>query len=261
MNDDYQKYISMDFDANEQLMFNSNYLFVRNYATQKNCELTLKALPLARRLHNGQYRKGDLCIGIDHYKIPYVTHALKVCTTLMALDLPLSHDEMDTLFASALLHDTIEDVTSIFDGTHDEDIMLSYGMTHDVYVCVKTVSKKHDCTEKELDQYFNSIKKNKLTLLVKLADRSHNVEDFYNMSPSKLHEYIKETRRYIYPLIQYGMTAYPKLINCLTMLQSKIVSLTECTETITNKYEQILKEKNDQIDSLISQLKKDGLSQ
>lgn len=234
----------------EQLFFNGTYLFVRDYATKKNCNLTLKALPLARQLHQGQYRKGRLQIGDKDYKLPYVSHVLKVCTTLMALDLPFEETELDLLFASALLHDSIEDVTDIFDGTDDCSVMLSYGMTKDVYNCVQSVSKKHNCTDDELNTYFDNIKNNKLTLLIKLADRSHNVEDLYNMKPAKLHEYVRETRKWIYPLAQYGMEAYPEISNSLTILQSKIVSLTECTETIINKYEQIIKEKDEIIQSL-----------
>ena len=67
-------------------------------------------------------------------------------------------------------------------------------------------------------------------MLVKLADRSHNVEDLYNMKIEKIHKYVKETRTWIYPLCAYGKANYPELSNGLTILKNKIRSLTELTE-------------------------------
>ena len=63
------------------------------------------------------------------------------------------------------------------------------------------------------------------------------------MKIEKLHKYVKETRDYIYPLCTYAKSNYPDLSNGITIFKSKIVSLTELTETIVNMYEEKLKEK------------------
>ena len=112
------------------------------------------------------------------------------------------------------------------------------------------LSKYSGADEFELSEYFNKIKKNKFALLIKLADRSHNVEDLYIMKIEKLHKYVKETRSYIYPLCTYAKANYPELSNGITILKSKIVSLTELTETIVDMYEDKLKEKEIEIENL-----------
>ena len=60
------------------------------------------------------------------------------------------------------------------------------------------------------------------------------------MKPEKLHKYVRETREWIYPLTTYGKANYPEFSNGFTILKAKIVSLTECTETIINIYEKEL---------------------
>ncbi|MBO5435909.1 bifunctional (p)ppGpp synthetase/guanosine-3',5'-bis(diphosphate) 3'-pyrophosphohydrolase [bacterium] len=244
------KNIIDDFNAEEQIFYNDTYLFIKGYATGRNFVQTLKALPLARKFHNGQYRKAIITVDGEDYKLPYVLHVLKVCSTLMSLELPLEHDELDVLFASALLHDCIEDCDEFKSSQNAEQTMLSYGLTKEVYDCVNTVSKMSGCSDEQLNAYFNKIKLNKLTLLIKLADRSHNVEDLYNMKTEKLHKYVNETRTWIYPLATYGKANYPELSNGITILKSKIVSLTECTETIVDMYEAVIREKDAEIERL-----------
>lgn len=243
------------FNAEEQFLYNDTYLFIKGYATGRQFTQTLKALPLARKFHNGQYRKGNVTIAGLDYKLPYVFHCLKVCSTLISLELPLTHDELDTLFAAALLHDSLEDATHIFDGINDKTIMASYGISGDVYECVKLVSKAHGCDDNQLDEYFNKIRTNKLAIFIKLADRSHNVEDLYNMKIESLHKYVRETRKWIYPLATYAKAVHPELSNGITILKSKIVSLTECTETIVDMYAQYITEKENEIARLKDKLK------
>ena len=241
------------FNVNEKFLYNDTYLFIKGYATAMKFTQTLKALPLASKFHNGQYRKGTIEMDGQQYKLPYVLHVLKVCSTLISLQLPLSHDELDTLFAAALLHDSIEDANE-FLSTNGNELVSEYGMNQAVYECVRLVSKHSGCTDEELDSYFEAIKHNKLAVLIKLADRSHNVEDLYNMKIEKLHKYVRETRTWIYPLATYGKANYPELSNGFTILKAKIVSLTECTETIVDMYENTIKEKDNEIAKLKKQL-------
>lgn len=243
------------FNTDESFLYDKTYLFIKGYATALNLNNTLKALPLARKFHDGQYRKGNVIIDGEVYQLPYVLHVLKVCSTLISLHLPISNEELDILLASAILHDSLEDASQYFPKGGSE-LITTYNFPREVYEIVNIVSKRSGATEEELDEYFNRIKRNKFALLIKLADRSHNVEDLYTMKPDKLHKYVKETREWLYPLATYGKANYPELSNGLTILKSKIVSLTECTETIINIYEKELDKRIKEIAELKKQLKK-----
>lgn len=242
------------FNVEEAFLYDKTYLFIKGYATALKLPQTLRALPLVRKFHNGQYRKGEVIIDGQSYKLPYVLHVLKVCSTLISLRLPIRTDELDNLLAAALLHDSIEDCEQYFPKGGSE-LVSEYHFSQKVYEAVKLVSKRSGATEEELNDYFNQIKRNRLAILIKLADRSHNVEDLYVMKPEKLHKYVQETRNWIYPLTTYGKANYPELSDGFTILKAKIVSLTECTETIINIYEDELAEKDKEIAALKEQLK------
>lgn len=234
------------YNTDEAFLYDKTYLFIKGYATGLELNQTLRALPLARKFHNGQYRKGDIVIDGKIYQLPYVLHVLKVCSTLISLHLPLTKEDLDILLASALLHDCLEDSSSFFPHGGSE-LTTKYKLNPEIYNIVKLLSKQPGASEEQLDIYFNNIKRNKFATLIKLADRSHNVEDLYNMKPDKLHKYVIETRTWIYPLATYGKTNYPELSNGFTILKSKIVSLTECTETIVELYEETIRAKDAQI--------------
>lgn len=242
------------FNVDEAFLYEKTYLFIKGYASALNLTQTLKALPLARKFHNGQYRKGEIEIKGVKYQLPYVLHVLKVCSTLISLHLPISNAELDNLFAAALLHDSLEDAPEYFPNGGKE-LITEYGFRPEVYEAIVLVSKKPGYTEEQLDEYFDTLKKNRYAILIKLADRSHNVEDLYNMKIEKLHKYVKETRTWIYPLATYGKANYPECSNGFTILKAKILSLTEATETIVEMYEQVISEKDAEIEELKNKLK------
>lgn len=240
------------YSIDEEILYQKPFLFIKGFATGKNLQHTLKALPLARKVHNGQYRKGLVEFNGQMVQLPYILHCLKVCSTLISLELPLSHEEEDILLSCALLHDCIEDCEEYFPKGGIE-LVTDYGFPQEVYETIKLLSKHSGATEYELNVYFNNIKKNKFALLVKMADRSHNVEDLYNMK--SLHKYVKETRDYIYLLSTYAKANYPELSSGVTILKSKIVSLTELTETLVHRHEEIISEKDKEIAELKEKLK------
>lgn len=237
------------YNVDEEYLYKDTFNFIKGYATGRNFSNTLKALPLARSLHDGQYRNGTVIVNDKRVKLPYVLHVLKVCSTLMMLNLPLSDFELDVLYASALLHDVLEDRKDMFPRGGYE-LVSQYGFPEDVYKVVKLVTKDHNASEEELDAYFNAIKVNKLAILVKIADRSHNVESLSVMKIDRLHRYVEETRTYIYLLCTYGQQNYSELSNGFAILKSKIVSLTEETEILTSMFTQQLFDKQDEIDVL-----------
>ena len=260
MSEKIMKPIVETYNEEEEFLYSKTYLFCKGYAHGMYLPYFLKALPLARRLHNGQYRKGEVTLkdGSKH-KLPYILHPLKVCSTLISLNLPLSREDWDILLTAGVLHDAIEDSSEYFPKGGIE-LVQDYGFPQRVYEIIKKLSKHQGCNEYELNEYFNNIKTDPLALLIKLADRSHNVEDLYVMSIPKLHKYTLETSKWIYPLCSYGKANYPDLSNGITVLKAKIVSLTELTETVVDKYEQELSEKDKVIaekEALISKLEEE----
>lgn len=238
------------YNTEEEYLYSKSYLFIKGFATGRNYQNTLKALPLARLIHNGQYRKGETIIDGNIVHLPYLVHCLKVCSTLISLNLPLTDKELDLLYACAILHDTLEDGEKYFP-KGGEEYYTEYGLDKEVMNIIKLLSKHTGADEYELNEYFNEIKKNKIALLIKLADRSHNVEDLYNMK--NISKYIKETRDYFLnknSLCAYAKAHYPDISNGITILKSKILSLTEATEVMMHKYENIIKEKDIEIEKL-----------
>ena len=48
------------YNTDESFLYDKTYIFIKGYATALNLNYTLKALPLVRKFHNGQYRKGEV---------------------------------------------------------------------------------------------------------------------------------------------------------------------------------------------------------
>lgn len=237
------------FDRGEEYLYIKPYMFVKGFAVARGMTATLGALPLARRIHDGQHRKGETVVDGRAVKLPYVLHVLKVTSTLLSLPLSFDNAELDIMATAALLHDSIEDGRD-FLGEDGHRLVTAYGVPEEAYRIISLLSKHTGASPEELSAYFKQIRGDRLALLIKLSDRSHNVEDLYNMKPEKLHKYVKETRDYIYPMTSYAKDRYPELSPAVTILKSKIVSLTELTEAMIGIYEGKLKEKDDKINEL-----------
>ena len=223
------------YDESEFWMYIHTYHYMEEYATENQLWNTLIALPMVRSLHNGVHRKGTVMIDGHAYHMPYVVHCLRVCQMLFDLHVPLSHEEKDILLASALCHDVIEDVPFPNGGT---EMVTLYKLDPRIYENVKTVSKRNNFTEEEHQAYFDRIQENPFALLVKLSDRGSNVEDTYNMSIWKVHEYIAETRKYFFPMCDYGIAHYPELYGVFAILRDKMKTLTESAETLVVRFEE-----------------------
>lgn len=261
------------YDTNVEYLYGNTYAFIEGLAEGLKLQNTLKALPLARKMHDGQFRKGLQKVEVVNHivdekgvvsnvsttisvHLPYILHCLKVCYTLILLDIPWDEKDLDILYTVAILHDTLEDCDEYFP-KNGEEYILEYGFPKEVRDAIKLLSKHTGSDEYELNQYFNNIKKNKYALLVKLADRSHNVEDLYNMK--NIPKYIDETRKYFLlknSIVTYGKQNYPEIANKLDLLNSKILSLTEATEFMLNKQEALLKQKDSEIAKLKEEIER-----
>lgn len=226
---------TLSYDVNEFWMIQADYEYIEYYAMRNQLLYTAVALHLARGLHNGDHRKSTLMKDDITYRLPYVIHPLQVCRMLIDLQLPISDEEKDILFAAALCHDMIEDIPFL---NHGKELTVQYHLPLQVYEIVKLVSKRKDFTEEEEKAHFKAIAENKLAALIKLSDRGNNVEDLYNRSFWKVHEYVGETNRFFMPICSYAAEHFPDIQPAIVVLQDKIFSLTKAAEFLVDRYDQ-----------------------
>jgi GTP pyrophosphokinase len=150
-----------------------------------------KAIAMAKKAHSGQFRKtGE----------PYIVHPLAVKKILEEWGM----DE-DTIIAG-VLHDTVEDTDLTL-----EDIRNEFG--NSVAFLVDGVTKLSTARRgmRDIDTYLPSTKDNFLrlmialgddirVLIIKLADRLHNIRTLSALPPEKQKKIAKETLEVFAPL-------------------------------------------------------------
>ncbi|MBV9558512.1 MAG: bifunctional (p)ppGpp synthetase/guanosine-3',5'-bis(diphosphate) 3'-pyrophosphohydrolase, partial [Pseudolabrys sp.] len=159
---------------------------VRRYNPNTNEALLNRAYVYAMKAHGEQKRaSGD----------PYFSHPIEVAAILTDLKLD------DATIAAALLHDTIEDTAA----TRTEIDSL-FGRDIGVLVEGLTKLKKLDLVTKEAKQAENlrklllAIADDVRVLLVKLADRLHNMRTLHFMPPASRRRVAEETLEIYAPL-------------------------------------------------------------
>jgi guanosine-3',5'-bis(diphosphate) 3'-pyrophosphohydrolase len=159
---------------------------VRSYNPQANEDLLNRAYVYAMKAHGAQKRaSGD----------PYFTHPLEVAAILTDLKLD------DATIVAAVLHDTIEDTAST-----REEIDQLFGAEIGALVDGLTKIKRLDLVSKRAQQAENfrklllAIADDVRVLLVKLADRLHNMRTLHFVPPEKRARIAEETLDIYAPL-------------------------------------------------------------
>ena len=159
---------------------------VVRYHPSPDLGLVRNAYEFAAQAHSGQMRKSGE---------PYITHPVGVADIVAALKL----DELS--LCAALLHDTVEDTDASI-----EEIDTRFGP--DVAALVDGVTKLgkvHFSTKRELQaesfrKMLVAMSKDIRVLLVKLADRTHNMRTLKHMPDAKRRPIAQETLEIYAPL-------------------------------------------------------------
>ncbi|MEN8872942.1 MAG: RelA/SpoT family protein, partial [Pacificibacter sp.] len=159
---------------------------VRNYNPKTNADLIREAYAYGMEMHEGQFR---------HSGEPYFSHPIAVAAILteQALD--------DATIITALLHDTIEDTKSTY-----SEVERKFGT--DVAELVDGVTKLTNLQlssseTKQAENFrklFMAMSKDLRVILVKLADRLHNMRTIKSMRPEKQLQKARETMDIFAPL-------------------------------------------------------------
>lgn len=156
------------------------------YGKPEDAAFIRRAFDYAEVAHHGQLRRSGE---------PYITHPVAVAMILAELQLDA------TTLAAALLHDVVEDTK-----VTDEEIVRQFGA--EVAALVDGVTKlkriKFDSSEEQqaenLRKMFMAMAKDIRVLLIKLADRLHNMRTLRYQPPEKQQQTARETLEIFAPL-------------------------------------------------------------
>lgn len=177
-----------DYQNPEQL-YEALIARVRKYHPSADISLIEKAYKLSREAHKEQVRKSGE---------PYIIHPLWVGIILADLEM-----DKETIVAG-MLHDTVEDTEMTV-----EDITREFG--EEVALLVDGVTKlgqlsyskdKLEVQAENLRKMFLAMAKDIRVIIIKLADRLHNMRTLEFMVPAKQKEKARETMDIYAPIAQ-----------------------------------------------------------
>src|SRR6056297_1929849 len=159
---------------------------VRNYNPRTNEALIRAAYAYGREMHEGQTR---------HSGEPYFSHPVAVAAILTEQQLD------DATIVTALLHDTIEDTRASYNEVAErfggEVADLVDGVTKLTNLQLSSSETKQAENFRKL---FMAMSKDLRVILVKLADRLHNMRTIKAMRPDKQAQKARETMDIFAPL-------------------------------------------------------------
>ncbi|MBR3602034.1 MAG: bifunctional (p)ppGpp synthetase/guanosine-3',5'-bis(diphosphate) 3'-pyrophosphohydrolase, partial [Lachnospiraceae bacterium] len=169
---------------------------VKKYHPSGDITLIEKAYRIAEKAHINQFRKSGE---------PYIIHPL--CVAIILADLEL---DKETIVAG-LLHDVVEDTILTDDEIKEqfgEDVaLLVDGVTKLEYLQLTEAigeksSDKLEIQAENLRKMFLAMAKDIRVILIKLADRLHNMRTLKHMPPEKQQRIARETLDIYSPIAQ-----------------------------------------------------------
>lgn len=175
-----------EFDNPDEL-YDRLIAAILKYHPSTDISMVEKAYTIARNAHKDQKRKSGE---------PYIIHPISVAIILAELEL-----DKETIVAG-LLHDVVEDTVLTYD-----DIVREF--SEEVALLVDGVTKltqlsydadKIEVQAENLRKMFLAMAKDIRVILIKLADRLHNMRTLQYMRPEKQKEKARETMEIYAPI-------------------------------------------------------------
>ena len=160
---------------------------IKKYHPSDDLSMVRKAYEIARAAHEGQLRKSGE---------PYIVHPLSVAIILAQLEL-----DKESIIAG-ILHDVVEDTVMTMDEmkqTFGEEVaLLVDGVTK--LTQLSWSADKVEIQAENLRKMFLAMAKDIRVILIKLADRLHNMRTLKYMKPEKQKEKARETMEIYAPI-------------------------------------------------------------
>ena len=180
--------IPEDFTAPEEL-YKKLITMIRKYHPSDDISMIEKAYQIASKAHEGQLRKSGE---------PYIIHPICVCLILAELEL-----DKETIVAG-MLHDVVEDTVmtgpEIAAEFGDEVALLVDGVTK--LTQIDYVADKVEMQAENLRKMFLAMAKDIRVIMIKLADRLHNMRTLKYKTPESQQRIAKETLEIYCPIAQ-----------------------------------------------------------
>lgn len=185
-------------DQNEKITVESEFMspdelfskLVTNYRAYRpndDIDKIVEAYTIAKRMHEGQRRKSGE---------PYIIHPVSVAVILTELEM-----DRDSIIAG-ILHDVVEDTTMSLQDVEErfggEVSMLVDGVTK--LTRISWEGGKEEQQAENLRKMFLAMAKDIRVVIIKLADRTHNMRTLQYMKPEKQREKARETLDIFSPL-------------------------------------------------------------
>ena len=180
---------TMEDFTSPEVLYKELISSVRKYHPSADISMIDKAFQIANNAHKGQVRKSGE---------PYIIHPL--CVAIILADLEL---DKETIVAG-LLHDVVEDTVMTSEEIREE-------FSAEVELLVDGVTKlgqlsysadKVEVQAENLRKMFLAMAKDIRVILIKLADRLHNMRTLKYMPPHKQKEKARETMDIYAPIAQ-----------------------------------------------------------
>ena len=180
---------TMEDFTSPEILYDELIASVKKYHPSTDISMIEKAYKIAYEAHEGQKRKSGE---------PYIIHPL--CVAIILADLEL---DKETIVAG-LLHDAVEDTWMTIEEV-EKEFSAEVALLVDGVTKLGQLSYSADKVEvqaENLRKMFLAMAKDIRVILIKLADRLHNMRTLKYMKPEKQKEKARETMDIYAPLAQ-----------------------------------------------------------
>lgn len=219
---------------------------IEKYMTEEEVAFVMKAYEYAKAMHKDQKRKSGE---------PYILHPVNVAIILADLDM-----DVETIIA-ALLHDVVEDTPATYD---DVKNMFSEDIANIVDGVTKlnklNYKSSEDFQAENLRKMILAMNNDIRVIIVKLADRLHNLRTLEYMNEEKQKQKAKETIEIYAPLAgRLGIFKIKWELEDLSLRYLDPEGYYDLVEKINKKRSEREKEINEIIKAISTELDKQEL--